>query len=97
MKSRQLASDSVTCAQVDTEYTFSLPVGTKFFTVFTTDDSADIRISYAAGTVATPTGAYTPVANGEAYWEADLDLGQSQTVYVASDTASAVVVFNYGV
>jgi len=80
---------NITLTVVDTEYSQALPVNTKSVQ-FTNRSYNDLRYSFTAGRVATPTAPYLTLKAGETYFENNLDF-DGKTIYFANDDAGDVV------
>lgn len=82
----------VTLTNANTEYSYSLPTGTKSFSMEATT-SAAVRYAFMTGLVAGPTGEYMTMKSDGAYNspENGSDAVGEKTVYLASATAGTVV------
>jgi len=80
---------NITMTNADTEYSQALPSGTKAIQ-FQCRGDYDIRYSFTAGKVATPTAPYFTLKAGCAAQEDNLNLS-GKTIYFACSTAGQVV------
>ena len=91
---------NVTCTSADTEYTIVLPAGVKMFQAKCRDEDGvdtidDIRLAWVTGKVATPTAPYSIIPKGMAYWEENVDIRDTATIFVASPASGAVTELLY--
>jgi hypothetical protein len=80
------AVSAVTMTSADTQYTLTIPAGTKQFTILNNSGAA-FRLATTTGQVATPTGDYAAIPAGGSYFEANVDAKEAISVYCASSTA----------
>ena len=79
---------NISMTNANTEYSQSLPTGTKKFTL-QCRGNYDIRFAFTSGKVATPTAPYATIKAGMNYYEDNLNLS-NKTIYVACGTAGQV-------
>jgi len=80
---------TVTLTNADTEYSQSLPAGTKALE-FWARESVDIRFAFTSGKVATPTEPYFTLKAGTTYYKENINL-TGKTLYLASSVAGSHV------
>ena len=82
-----------TLTSANTEYPIRLPAGCKRYSVKVRTDDVDLLVSFTKGHVdgATPRGEYFTLNAGRSHDEADLQLDNEFTLYVACATAGKVV------
>ena len=83
---------SVTCVTADTEYAVPIEKGSKQVTLRTNHLTADFRLAFQTGAVATPTEPYISIANGREYFVTDINMIDGDTWYVASTVDNTVIV-----
>lgn len=83
---------NLTLTNADTEYTLTLPSGTRYFSV-QTRDGATARRAWVTGKVATPTNPYVTVQANQGHNSPEKVsvAGTSLTMYFASSSAGTVV------
>ena len=87
----KLEVEAVTSA--DTEYSMTMPVGTKQFSLQVRDgDAADgFRVAFDTGKVASPVEPYMGLNAGEQYYEENINLQSATIIYFAHSVGSVVV------
>lgn len=78
----------VTLTNADTEYSYTMPADTRKFTI-QARESADVRIAFESGKVATSTDPYLTLKAGNVWWEDHID--SETTIYFASSSAGTHV------
>lgn len=91
---RNVTLQTVTLTNADTEYSITIPSGTKRFSM-QPRQNVDVRFAFESGKVATPTEPYATMKGGAPYTETNLDLQSDLTIYFASSTAGTVVEIIY--
>lgn len=92
---KQMGVVNTTMTSADTEYTVTVPAGTRSFTLINNSGVA-FRVAAGTGAVATPTGNYAAIPAGSSYYETNVNLGvKTMTIYVAADAAGTVMSLIY--
>ena len=95
-KARTPSIESETAIAANTQYTLTLRPNTEQFSIYTNHATAVIRVAFESGKVATPTEPYITIPSGREYSPPiPVKILDDTTVYVASDTAGAVVNLHY--
>lgn len=82
----------VTLASADTEFSITLPVGTKYFSIQCRTAVA-CRFSFTTGKVATPTDPYSTLKSGQSYSSPEkFSSSGARIIYFATSDAGSPVI-----